>query len=473
VIEAGLIEAARAVERGEVTSEALTRECLDRLESRGRDLNAVITLDREAALETARARDVERAAGRSRGPLHGVPLAHKDLFYRKGRRSTYGSPIRDSFVPDETATVLSRLDAAGAVDLGTLSLSEFAFSPTGYNRHFGHARNPWNDDHVPGGSSSGSAIAVADRMVFAALGTDTGGSIRHPAAACGVTGLKPTVTRVSRHGAGPLSHSLDCIGPIARSAADCARLVSVIAGRDGRDPTSSTLPVPDHEGALDGSLAGLRIAVPHSYYRDGLDREVERLVDDSIEVLKERGAAIVATATPDMDLVNTLGQVVMAVEAAAIHRPWLRDRREDYAEVVRSRIEPGLFISSTRYVEALSLRRAVLCEFLETAFAGADLVHLPALTVPVPTIAETTGPDGAHASRTLAALTHCTRGINYLGLPAVSIPAGFTSNGLPCAFQLVGRPFAEAMLLRAADAYQRDTQWHRTAPGRRGGRQPT
>lgn len=456
-----LTEAAAALARGEVTSEALTAAACDRLETAGSALNAVIEIRRATALETARACDRDRAAGRSRGPLHGVPLAHKDLFYRAGLRSTYGSPIRRDFVPDTTATALARLDAAGAVDVGALALSEFAFSPTGYNRTWGHGRNPWNPAHVSGGSSSGSAIATAGRMVFGALGTDTGGSIRHPAAACGVVGLKPTWGRVSRHGAGPLSVTLDCVGPLARTARDCARLLGVIAGADPADPTCAARPVPDYGAALTGRLDGLRIGVVRAWHAAPTDPAVARLLEESLTVLRGRGAELVDRPAPDLEPANALGQTVMAVEAAAVHRPWLTARRDDYAEVVRSRIEPGLFVPAVRYLDALRLRRRVLEGWIETAFAGADLVHLPMFAIPVPTIAETTEDDPAAIGARLGALTHATRGLNFLGLPAISVPAGFTANGLPCAFQLVARPFAEALLLRAADAYQRDTGWHR------------
>jgi aspartyl-tRNA(Asn)/glutamyl-tRNA(Gln) amidotransferase subunit A len=249
--EYDLVGVADAIRKGEASAEQVARQCLDRLEQRGRELNAVVRLDAQAALEAARAADLARARGAALGPLHGVPLAHKDLFYRAGRPCAGGSRIRADFVPDETASVLLRLDRAGALDLGTLNLAEFALSPTGYNEHFGHGRNPWAPAHVSGGSSSGSGIAVAGRMVFGSLGTDTGGSIRHPAAMCGVTGLKPTLRRVSGAGVMPLSWSLDCVGPLAQSARDCARLLGVIAGADPRDGNAASVPVPDYEAGLD------------------------------------------------------------------------------------------------------------------------------------------------------------------------------------------------------------------------------
>ena len=459
-----LTEASDALARGDITSEALTATALDRLEQTGKPLNAVIALNRENALEQARDCDKARARGDRCGVLHGIPLAHKDLFYRAGRVSTYGSAIREGFVPSVTATALTRLDNAGALDIATLALSEFAFSPTGFNRTFGSGRNPWNSKHIAGGSSSGSAIATAGRMVFGALGTDTGGSIRHPAAACGVVGLKPTLGRVSRFGVGPLSASLDCVGPIARTARDCARLLSVIAGQDAADPSASLADVPDYEATLDGNLTGLRIAVPRAFHDAPLIAEVAQKLEASIEVLRARGAQIIYCPAPDLGPANALGQAVMAVEAAAVHRPWLAERRDDYAEVVRSRIEPGLFLSATRYWNALRARRQVLQDYMNVVFAQADLVHLPMFASAVPTIAQTTEGPPEIIAASLSAVTAFTRSLNFLGLPAISVPAGFTENGLPAAFQLAGRPFAEATLLRAADAYQMDTDWHRKLP---------
>jgi aspartyl-tRNA(Asn)/glutamyl-tRNA(Gln) amidotransferase subunit A len=462
--ELTLCEAVDALARGEVTSEALTAAACDRLEGAGRPLNALITLDRDAAIASARESDQARAKGQPCGKLHGVPLAHKDLFYRRGRRSTYGSPIRADFMPDATATVLTRLDTAGAIDIGTLSLSEFAFSPTGFNKAYGHGRNPWNPDHISGGSSSGAAIATAGRMVFGALGTDTGGSIRHPAAACGVVGLKPTLGRVSRQGVGPLSVSLDCVGPLARTARDCARILSVIAGHDATDRFTSQVATPDYEAALDGNLNGLRISVPRDYHAAPMTAEIAALLEASLGVLRARGAQIVSCPAPDLAIPNALGQAVMAVEAAAVHRPWLAARREDYAEVVRSRIEPGLFLSAVHYLDALRARRQILQDYMDVVFASVDLVHLPVFPIAVPSIAQTTDGTPEEIAATVGALTSFTRSLNFLGLPAISVPAGFTENGLPAAFQLAGKPFAEAALLRAADAYQRDTDWHQRIP---------
>jgi len=458
-----LTEAADAIRRGKVSSVELTQAAIERARKLGSELNCFALLDADEALSAARKADRSRK-GKARGPLHGVPLAHKDLFYRKGKVVACGSRIRKDFVAGTTATVLERLAAAGAVNLGALHMAEFAFSPTGYNQHYGHAKNPWNTAHVPGGSSSGSGAAVAARIVFGSLGSDTGGSLRHPAAMCGLTGLKPTLTRVSRAGVMPLSHSLDCVGPLARSARDCARLMQVIGGADPADPTAAIRPVPRYEAGLDGKVRGLRIGVPRSYYYDPVTPEIKQRLDESLDALRRLGARVIEVDVPDMTLINTLMHVLMTVEAATIHRRWLQSRRQDYSDQVASRIEPGLFYPATRYAEALGMRASLAREFVDTALGNVDVLHLPAIPIPVPTIDDTTRGNPADVARIIGVIGHCTRGINYLGLPAISVPAGFDSKGLPVAFQLVGRPFCEARLLHAADAYQRVTDWHRRSP---------
>jgi aspartyl-tRNA(Asn)/glutamyl-tRNA(Gln) amidotransferase subunit A len=442
---------ADAIAAGDITSVAATTVALDRLDSVGRKLNAVVRLDNARALEGAEAADKMRARGASLPPLHGVPLAHKDLFYRAGDLSAGGSKIRADFRPDVTATVIQRLDATGALDLGRLGLAEFALSPTGYNEHDGHALNPWNTAHVPGGSSSGSGVAVAARLIAGSLGTDTGGSLRHPGAMCGLIGLKPTWGLVPTDGVMPLSASLDCTGPLARTARDAARLLSIVADRD-------------YETALGETVTGLTIAIPGGYYRELVHPDVATRLKDAVTTFRSLGITIVETAPPDMAVINALMHLVMSVEAATIHRRWLIERPHDYADQVRSRIEPGLFYSATRYVEALSLRAQITQQWIASCIGTADLALLPAISIPVPTILATTEGDPADVARVIGQLTHCTRGLNYLGLPAASVPCGFDATGLPVAFQMVGGPYAEATILRAANAYQGATDWHRRVP---------
>ncbi|MGE0314197.1 MAG: amidase [Lautropia sp.] len=467
----GVVAAADAFARGEASAEAMARAALERLRTTGVALNAVVALDEEAALSRARDIDLARRTGRPLGPLAGVPMAHKDLFYRKDRLSECGAALRRGFRASQTASVLSRLDEAGAIDLGRLHMAEFALSPTGFNEHYGHALNPWSVAHVPGGSSSGGGVAVAADCIPGTLGTDTGGSIRHPAAMCGITGIKPTWSRVSSAGVMPLSWTLDCVGPLARSARDCARLLAVIAGADEADARCSARPVPDYEAALDGDLRGVRIASVGGYYAATLEPAIAAHLAHAQRVLTDRGATIVRTEVGDMDLLNAMAQVVMSVEAATLHRRWLIESPQHYAAQVRSRIEPGLHYPATRYAEALCLRET-LCEgWLREAVGDCDAALIPAVARRVPTIEETTRGDAASIAARIAEVTHCTRAINYLGLPAISVPCGF-EGGLPVAFQLVGRAFDEGALLRIADAFQRDTDFHRRAPPTAAARDP-
>ena len=387
----------------------------------------------------------------------GVPLAHKDMFYRAGRVSSCGSRIRHDWVADHTAAALERLDAAGFADLGRLNMSEFAYGPTGHNAHFGDCRNPWNPDYIAGGSSSGSAAAVAARLVFGALGSDTGGSVRLPAAACGVTGLKTTWGRVSRHGAMPLSHSLDTIGPLARSAEDCALLLAAIAGHDPRDSLSSREPADDYSKLP----SRLRIALSSEWIERNVEAEVAAAVLAAARVFKDR----VEAAAPDFDLLSAHCLVVMQAEASALHIGWMRKRPGDYSSAVRARLEAGYAIPATAYLETLRLRAAALERFCSTTLADADLYLLPAIGMRLPTLDEAGPKGGASMPRLLADLTRLTRWVNYLGVPALVVPCGFDARGLPIAMQLVGRPFSEAKLLAAGRAYQRESDWHARAPG--------
>lgn len=459
-----LVGVADGIRRKRFSAQEVTAWSLSRLETIGRRLNAVFRIEHDAALARAKALDEMQAHGIQCGPLHGVPLAHKDLFQVEGRECHAGSRILQGNIAERTAFAVAELERAGQVNLGSLHMAEFALSPTGYNGHYGSGRNPWSPAHVCGGSSSGSGIAVAARLVFGSLGSDTAGSIRLPAALCGVTGLKTTFRRVSVDACIPLAFSLDCVGPIAQSARDCARLLTHISRPNPADGICTNVANRDYEQGLDGDFNGLRIGVPQDYFRADLDPEVAACLDLSLEVFRKRGATIVPSRIPDMGLVNALAQVVLSVEAASVHRKWIESRPDDYAAQVRSRIEPGFTYSAVRYVEALSLRQKIVDEYLRVAFADCDVLHVPAMPIITPTIAETTEGEPQAILRTIGRITHATRGINYLGLPAISVPAGISKSGLPIAFQLVGRPFDEATLLKAADAYQRETEWHRLLP---------
>jgi aspartyl-tRNA(Asn)/glutamyl-tRNA(Gln) amidotransferase subunit A len=385
------------------------------------------------------------------------------MYYDAGHVVTCGSKIRRDFVPTTTSTALQRLKDAGTVRLGSLQMVEFAYGPTGHNPHYGPVRNPWNVDHITGGSSSGSGSAVAARLTFAALGSDTGGSIRMPAHFCGVTGLKTTVGRISRAGAMPLSQSLDTVGPLARSVEDCALLLGLMAGADPEDPTAVAGPLPDYMAATRGEIKGLTIGVPSAFYVDELDPEVARALDETVAVLKREGADIVQVELPDQRQLTAACQIVLATEAAAFHKRWMIERPGDYGAQVLMRLQNGLSIPAVSYLEAMRWRGPALAAHL-AAVAGVDAVIAPAAPVPAPTIAESDLGNGPDAEAVIQRLTRFTRPINYLGLPSLSIPSGFTNRGLPVGMQLIGRSFDEAMLLRIGAAFQRATDFHDRVP---------
>jgi aspartyl-tRNA(Asn)/glutamyl-tRNA(Gln) amidotransferase subunit A len=462
VLDLGLTELAAAISRRKISSREATQACLDRAERLQPHINCFIAIEADEALKAARAADRAVKRGERLGPLHGVPLAHKDLFYRKGRVSTAGAKILRDYRPRVTATVVERIYAAGAIWLGTLNMSEFAGNPTGHNEHFGDCRNPWNTQHVSGGSSSGSGAAVAARACYGALGSDTGGSIRHPAAFNGVVGLKPTHGRVSRFGVLPRSWSLDSVGPLARTVRDCARLTRVVAGADANDATASGERVPDYEKELTGRIKGLKIGVPANYYYDGAAADVRRSMQLSLEVLESRGARVIELKVPDPQQLLDLSNVISQPEVAAIHARWLRERPQDYS-IWRGAIEPGLAFPAASYLEAQMARPRLAQEFVDEVFGKVDVLHAPVYPKPVPTIAEVT-PRSPDAIPAIQLISRNNRPANFLGIPALSVPAGFSSNGLPVAFQLMGRPFSEALLFRVGDAYQRVTDWHERAP---------
>ncbi len=465
-----MAQVAQAIDDGAVSSVEATQACLARLEAHGGRLQAVAGLDGDFALDQARRADAHRAQAKDDNagdgsPLLGVPLAHKDMFYREGRICGCGSAIRKDFRPDHTATALARLDAAGAVDMGRLNMVEFAFGVTGHNDVVGTPKNPWNMDHMTGGSSSGSGAAVAARLCFGALGSDTGGSVRLPAACCGLVGMKTTYGRVSRHGAMPLSHSLDTVGPLTRTVRDNAMMLSVMAGHDPRDPVCADHPVADYTAGLNGDIKGLRIGMPETFFYDDCTPEVETLVRASLTVLENRGCEIVPIRLPDgLEAMNRLSNLVTATEGAAIHGKWLAERAEDYGPQTKARLAIGLFTPASLYLRVLAQRKQMLRDFMEAVFTRVDALHTPMLPMPVPTLADSNrAAEPGFADYVLTIGRNCRPG-NFLGLPGLSVPCGFTADGLPASFQLMGRPFDEALLYRLGQAYEDATDWHNRAP---------
>ncbi len=447
-----ILEAAGLLDAGRISSVELTRQCLASIERLQPKLNAFITVTADAALRRARAMDQERDRGQARGPLHGIPVAVKDVFCTQGVRTTCGSKFFADYVPDHDAAVVEKLEAAGTVMLGKLNMHELAYGITSNNPHFGAVRNPWNTDCVPGGSSGGSGAAVASEMCFLAMGSDTGGSIRIPAAFCGTVGLKPTTGRVSRYGVLPLDFTLDHMGPLTRSVRDAAVVLGAIAGHDPRDDSSSGVPPHDYLPPEGVAIRGLRVGVPSNFYYERLDPEVERAVRALVRTAGALGAEVVEVRVPDIAAINTVSRVILLAEASATMERFLHRRAEIGADVL-ALLDQGRLIPATDYINAQRLRRVQQREFAEV-WRHADCLLIPCTPAPAPRIGQTELELGGVKEDVRLASTRFVRGINPLGLPALSIPCGVASSGLPIGAQIVGPAFREELILRVGAALE-------------------
>jgi aspartyl-tRNA(Asn)/glutamyl-tRNA(Gln) amidotransferase subunit A len=436
-----ILEAAVGLRAKKVSSLELTDESLKRIARTNPKLNAFITVLEESARARASAMDAEMSHGRDRGPLHGVPIAHKDLVMTRGVRTTAGSKIFADFVPDRDATIVSKLNEAGAVLVGKTGLHELAYGITSNNPHFGTVHNPWDLERIPGGSSGGSGAAVAMDLVAMATGTDTGGSIRIPCSFCGTAGLKPTYERVSRRGVLPLGLTLDHIGPIARTVRDVAVSFNAMA-----EHPSGYVPPAIVE------ISGLRIGLPGNYYFDRLDLEVAGAVRTAVQTAAALGARIVDVRVPDIDALNTVGRVLLLAEAVANLRPHL-DRRGDFGADVLALLDQGRMVSAADYLDAQRLRRILIHEFSKL-WNQVDCVFTPSTPTAAPKIGQTTMQVGAVSEDVRLASTRLMRGINVLGIPALAIPCGFTKDGLPIGLQILGAPRQEDTILRIGAAIE-------------------
>jgi aspartyl-tRNA(Asn)/glutamyl-tRNA(Gln) amidotransferase subunit A len=465
VCDLAVAAVARLLRDRQLSPVELTDAYLERIERLDPSLNSYIRVMPEQARAAARQAEQEIGEGRWRGPLHGVPLGIKDLLDVAGVPTTMGSSILRDNVPDADATVVSRLKDAGAVILGKHNLHEFAFGITSENPHFGAVHNPWSLDRVPGGSSGGTAAAVAAGLCAAGLGSDTGASIRAPASFCGVVGLKPTYGRVSRAGALPLAWSLDHVGPLARSAADCAILLQAIAGYDPRDHASAALPVPDFSADLEQGVAGLRVGVPREYFFEVVEPDVERLVREAIDTLERLGARIEDVSLPRVRHAQVAGNVIMSSEAAAWHQAWLRERPHDYGSDVLRRIRGGLLVHATEYLHSQQMRTLIQRDFAQ-ALERVDVVVSPTVPLVAPPIGRTFEPGGPLNVPPRAVANRTTVPCNLTGMPAISVPCGF-SQGLPVGLQIMGAAFGEPLVLRVAAAYETATEWRQRRPSLR------
>jgi aspartyl-tRNA(Asn)/glutamyl-tRNA(Gln) amidotransferase subunit A len=475
-----LTELAAGLRQRAFSSVELTGELLGRIEASQGALNAFITVTRDAALEAARAAD-RALAGGGGGPLAGVPIAHKDIFCTAGVRTTCGSRMLDNFVSPYDATVVRRLRNAGAVMLGKTNMDEFAMGSSNETSHYGAVRNPWNRQLVPGGSSGGSAAAVAARLVPGATATDTGGSIRQPAALCGITGIKPTYGRVSRYGMIAFASSLDQGGVLAATAADAALMLREMAGFDANDSTSVDTPVPDYVAALEEPLAGLRIGLLKEFFDKGLDPGSERCVREALKVYESLGARLSEVSLPHMPLSVPVYYVVAPAEASSnlarydgvrfghrcqnprdLNDMYRRTRGEGFGAEVKRRIMTGTYVLSAGYYDAYYLKaqrvRALINEDFIRAFREVDVLIGP--TTPTPAFAI-----GAKTADPITMYLNdiYTIGANLAGLPGISVPCGFVQE-LPVGLQIVGPHFSEARVLNAAHAFQRSTDWHARVP---------
>jgi aspartyl-tRNA(Asn)/glutamyl-tRNA(Gln) amidotransferase subunit A len=462
---ASMGDQARMIARKEVSPVEVVRRYLERIATHDATLGAYITVCADTALAAAHAAEAALLGGRPAGPLHGVPIALKDLYDTAGVATTAGSKILADRVPEADATVVRRLREAGAIVLGKLHMVEFAYGPEGLNAHYGAPRNPWDAavERMPGGSSSGSGVAVAAGLAPAALGSDTGGSIRIPASLCGITGLKPTYGRVSRAGVLPLAWSMDHVGPMTRTAADSALLLRVMAGYDPADASSSVLPVPDYLAALTGDVKGMRVGLLRGFFLESATAEVKAAVEHAARVLESAGAIVDEVALPAVAHVAAASYAVVASEALAYHTGWLRTRSHDYDPEVRKRLQLGAFVTGAHYVRGQQVRALVRDE-IDAALARRDVLLAPATPMTAPRLDERQTMLGDGPSDARAALIRLTRPFNFSGHPACAVPCGLSAQGLPIGMQLVGRPFDEATVLRAADAYQRVTDWHTRRP---------
>lgn len=451
---ATISETAERVRNRDVSPVELAEVMLLNIEHANPKLNAFVTLTAEIALEQARKAEAEVLRGTYKGPLHGIPIVHKDLYYTKGIRTTGSSKILEDFVPDYDSTVVAKLNDAGTVLLGKVQTHEFAAGGTTDSPHFGPCHNPWDLERVPGGSSGGSAACVAAGLAFMGSGSDTGGSIRIPAACCGVVGIKPTYGRVSRYGILPMSWSLDHAGPITRSVKDAALCLQAMAGYDPMDTSTVDISVPDYVLELQGNIKGMRIGIPVEYYFDQMNEEVEQAVKTAIAALSRLGAEVVDVNLPMTKYVPGTGWAIALSETAAVHDQWIQSRPEDYGPDVRLMIEAGKHIPTTHYLQAQRVRQLIRSDFL-SALAKVDVLITPTLPHLPPRIGET------EIGLDLARFTFPT---DITGLPTLSVPCGFSANGLPVGLQIIGKPFDESTVFRVGYTYEQTTDWHTRHP---------
>ncbi len=440
-------EMGRLLRMGKVSSVELVEDAVEKATGIGKDLNAFITIDADGALETAAERDRELATGIDRGPLHGIPTAHKDLFFTRNLRTTGGSLVFRDFIPDHDATAVEKLSVAGAVSIGKANLHELAYGITSKNPHYGYVHNARDPKRIPGGSSGGSATAIAAGIISMSLGTDTGGSIRVPSSYCGVTGIKPTYGRVSRYGVLPLAFSFDHVGPLGSCVEDCALTLSAIAGHDPRDPSSAVEPVPAYSAEPQKDLGGLKIGLPSNFFFSGIDAEVEASVKAAIAAMVKLGAEAIEIRVPDIAAINATQIMIQLAEVSAVYTGE-RDASR-FSPPTWNLLEQGRLIQATEYVNAQRLRSIFRRQF-NAVWQQVHMLAVPVTPITAPLMTETTVNINGVDEDVRMASTRLMRTANLLGDPALAMPCGRSKSGLPIGLQLIGAPFSEPLLLRVA-----------------------
>ena len=443
-------ELSSRIRRADLSPVEVLEAVLQRIEEMEGSINAYITLCREEARQVALEAEQSIQGGNYLGPLHGVPIGLKDNIATRGIRTTCGSKVFANQVPDYDATVVERLKAAGAVIIGKHCCYEFALAPQ--NPLYGPTHNPWNTERDSGGSSSGTAAAIAAYMCHGGIGTDTGGSIRAPASMCGIVGFKQTYGRVSRHGVFPLSWSLDHAGPMARTVEDTASILQVIAGHDLKDPTTVDIPVPDYSLALSGEVRGLRAGIPRNHFFDTAEPETQAAVRRAIGVLEEAGMALEEVTLPYADYFFAALWVYISADAAAVHEPYLRTQGEDYTQPVLDMVGPGHFLPTGIYLKA-EKARSLIAQGMNQVLRQVDVLLTPTAPEVAWKVGEYREP-GRTAAEMGSASSHCVSPFNLTGHPSISVPCGLNSEGLPIGFQITGRSFDEETVLRVAHAYE-------------------
>ena len=462
----GLSEASQLVRKKKVSPVELTDACLRRIERLNPKLNAFITVTADAALAEARQAEAEIQRGNRKGPLHGIPIALKDLVDTAGVRTTAASGIFKDRIPTEDAEIVRRLKAAGAVFLGKLNLHEFAFGGSSAISYFGAVHNPWNLDHTPGGSSGGSAAAVAAGLCYGAIGTDTGGSVRQPAAYCGIVGLKPTYDLVSTHGVIPLSSSLDHVGPLTRNVVDAALMLDAIAGHHRKGSTHPDVAVANYALSIKSKTSSLRLGIPRAYFYDELDPEIQARMESALLILKAITASHQDVPPLATDATYSSWMVpysaIFSAEAYCYHRKFMASSPNLYQPPTLKRLRTGANVYASTYIQAKRQLDYVKHSFAQV-FDKIDLLITPTVRIPPYKIADLQGDPDTIRPKELAML-HNTRAINFTGLPTISVPCGFTLSGLPIGMQITGPAGSEAKVLRLAYAYEQATEWHTHKP---------